>query len=137
MKKLIAITAIILSQSGFCESSAVATLYPFNPDIPLPVGHDGAFDSHHAFNIDNKTGIQQAVDVCYDLTTCENFPDWMRSIHDCTSYYIPPGQNRNGQRDLHMVVNYPVKMTCKVAARTEIKYYSPQMVIDMKSFEIR
>lgn len=119
MKKLLIVSMILLSQTTFAKATSTAHVYPISF---VHNDTDRTAESKHTYSITNDAATSQYYQVCYDLTTCPDWPSQTRTTHVCEDVTLNPKETKSAEK--HVFLNFRYHFTtqawCHVVAQTQV-----------------
>lgn len=127
MRKLLFL-ACIASQS-ICASELAANM-EFIPFVHKKV--DTVVAANFRYSIDNPTDQLKNIGVCFRITTCSEWPYYVRYKSECVYLNVKPNQVISNVYPMLMKINYPITGWCSAIAKIETEGHTTQSKIQFQ-----
>jgi hypothetical protein len=130
--KAIVVISILLSQ--YAIASAITTAKFF----PIPEGRinqENAMESTHTYSIKNETSSNQSISLCFEIISCPEYTNYLKSTRNCQSFDLPAGETKSGQQNVIHKFTIPFRGYCHAIAKTETTGGNYSVSVDDQSFQ--
>lgn len=114
-KKLVFILSLSLNINCFAD---VVSSTHVDDVSHVRAGVTDTIYTGHDYIIDNKSGIAQTVQVCFDVTSCPEYSWQIKNIHQCINETVANGQTISRHKVMQFQVNYNFTGYCNLIAKT-------------------